>query len=112
MRGFAKLVTLQLLRGYKWAISPMFPPACRYVPTCSEYAMEAVERYGALRGGLMALARLLRCHPFAHGGYDPVVKQSDCKRAAAPESICNEATSSGQRSTSSHPIHDAISGTI
>ena len=74
MRHFAKLVALQLLRAYKWAISPMFPPACRYVPTCSEYAMEAVERYGALRGGLMAVIRLLRCHPFAHGGYDPVVK--------------------------------------
>src|SRR5260370_17991010 len=76
MRQFAKLVVLQLLRGYKWAISPMFLPACRYVPTCSEYAMEAVERYGALRGGLMAVWRLLRCHPFAHGGYDPVVKVS------------------------------------
>lgn len=50
----------------------MFPPACRYVPTCSEYAMEAVERYGALRGGLMAFGRLLRCHPFVKGGYDPV----------------------------------------
>lgn len=76
MRQFAKLVTLRLLQAYKWAISPMFPPACRYVPTCSEYAMEAVERYGALRGGLMALLRLLRCHPFARGGYDPVVKPS------------------------------------
>jgi len=74
MRQFAKLVTLRLLRAYKWAISPMFPPSCRYVPTCSEYAMEAVERYGALRGGLMALVRLLRCHPLARGGYDPVVK--------------------------------------
>ena len=74
MRQFAKLVTLRLLRAYKWAISPMFPPACRFVPTCSEYAMEAVERYGALRGGLMALLRLLRCHPFARGGYDPVIK--------------------------------------
>lgn len=76
MRPFAKLVVLQLLRGYKWAISPMFPPACRYVPTCSEYAMEAVERYGALRGGWMAVARLLRCHPFVRGGYDPVVNVS------------------------------------
>jgi putative membrane protein insertion efficiency factor len=75
MRNFAKLVTLQLLRAYKWAISPMFPPACRYVPTCSEYAMEAVERYGALRGGWMAFTRILRCHPFARSGYDPVVKQ-------------------------------------
>ncbi|SRR6266567_2202438 len=75
MRQFAKLVVLWLLRGYTWAISPMFPPACRYVPTCSEYATEAVERYGALRGGGMTLLRLLRCHPFAHGGYDPVIKQ-------------------------------------
>jgi putative membrane protein insertion efficiency factor len=76
MRQFAKLVVLRLLRTYKWAISPMFPPACRYVPTCSDYAMEAVERYGAARGGLMALWRLLRCHPFAYGGYDPVVKHN------------------------------------
>jgi putative membrane protein insertion efficiency factor len=74
MRQFSKLVVLQLLRGYKWAISPMFLPSCRYVPTCSEYAMEAVERYGAWRGGWKALMRLLCCHPFAHGGYDPVVK--------------------------------------
>ena len=73
MRQFVQLVVLRLLRAYKWAISPMFPPACRYVPTCSEYAMEAVERYGVLRGGAMALWRLARCHPLARGGYDPVV---------------------------------------
>ena len=76
MRHFPKLVVLQLLRIYKWTISPLFPPACRYVPTCSEYAMEAVERYGAFRGSFMALWRLLRCHPFAHGVYDPVIKHS------------------------------------
>jgi uncharacterized protein len=70
----ARFIALQLLRGYKWAISPWLPPACRYVPTCSEYALEAVERHGALCGGWMALTRLLRCHPFARGGYDPVVK--------------------------------------
>jgi uncharacterized protein len=70
-----QFVVLQLLRGYKWAISPMFPPACRFVPTCSEYALEAVERYGAARGGWMAIMRLFRCHPFAHGGYDPVLHQ-------------------------------------
>jgi putative membrane protein insertion efficiency factor len=75
MDKYAKLVTLQLLQAYKWAISPMFSPACRYLPTCSEYAMEAVERYGAVRGGLMTLWRLVRCHPFAHGGYDPVVRE-------------------------------------
>jgi uncharacterized protein len=67
---------LCLLRGYKWIVSPIFPPACRYVPTCSEYAMEAVERYGAVRGGLMATWRVLRCHPFVKGGYDPVVNDS------------------------------------
>jgi hypothetical protein len=70
-----QFVVLQLLRGYKWAISPMFPPACRFVPTCSEYALEAVERYGALRGGWMALMRLMRCHPLAQAGFDPVVRQ-------------------------------------
>ena len=76
MSQFAKFVTLQLLRAYKWAISPLFPPSCRYVPTCSEYGMEAVERYGALRGGWMALARVLRCHPFVRGGYDPVTRSA------------------------------------
>ena len=75
MRNRAQFVILQLLRAYKWAISPMFPPACRYLPTCSEYAREAVERYGALPGGWMALRRLLRCHPLARSGYDPVVRR-------------------------------------
>jgi uncharacterized protein len=74
LKQYAKFVTLQMLRAYKWAISPLFPPACRYVPTCSEYAMEAVERYGAVRGGWMALGRVLRCHPLAGAGYDPVVR--------------------------------------
>jgi putative membrane protein insertion efficiency factor len=76
MRQLMQRVVLHLLGGYKWAISPMFPPACRYVPTCSEYAMEAVERFGVLRGSWMAVGRLLRCHPFVHGGHDPVVKRS------------------------------------
>src|SRR5580658_9950856 len=69
-------VILALLRAYKWAVSPMLPPACRYVPTCSEYAMEAVERYGALRGGWMAFTRVLRCHPLPRAGHDPVVKKA------------------------------------
>jgi uncharacterized protein len=69
--GMKKLVQIAL-RGYKWAISPLFPPSCRYTPTCSEYALEAVERYGALRGSAMAVRRLLGCHPLARGGFDPV----------------------------------------
>jgi putative membrane protein insertion efficiency factor len=71
-----KSVALWVLRIYKRWISPAFPPSCRYLPTCSEYAMEAVERYGVLRGGAMAAWRLLRCHPLAAGGLDPVVKNS------------------------------------
>jgi putative membrane protein insertion efficiency factor len=65
-------VLISLLKLYKIAISPMLPPSCRFVPTCSEYAREAIERYGALRGTWMGLRRLLRCHPFHPGGYDPV----------------------------------------
>ena len=75
MNRILDTLALQLLRGYKWAISPLFPPACRYIPTCSEYAEEAIDRYGVLRGGAMTILRLLRCHPLAKGGYDPVVKK-------------------------------------
>ncbi len=63
---------LATLRGYKRFISPALPTACRYVPTCSDYAIEAVERHGAIRGSSMALWRLLRCNPFGGHGYDPV----------------------------------------
>jgi putative membrane protein insertion efficiency factor len=61
-----------VVRGYQVAISPLLPPACRYYPTCSHYAIEALERHGAWRGGWLALRRILRCHPFRPGGYDPV----------------------------------------
>lgn len=81
MNQFAKTFVLRLLRAYKWAISPLFAPACRYIPTCSEYAMEAVERYGAFRGSLMAASRLLRCHPFSKSGYDPVVRSHQIRLA-------------------------------
>jgi len=67
-----KKLLLLLIQFYRAAISPMFPPSCRYVPTCSAYAMEAIEKYGAAKGGWMALKRILRCHPFHKGGYDPV----------------------------------------
>ncbi|MGH9556424.1 MAG: membrane protein insertion efficiency factor YidD [Terriglobales bacterium] len=61
-----------LLRAYQRLVSPLLPPACRYLPTCSEYALEALERHGVVRGGILAVGRILRCHPFVRGGYDPV----------------------------------------
>jgi len=67
-----KRVLIWLVRGYKRFISPLLPPACRFTPTCSEYALEAIQKYGALKGGWMAIRRILRCHPFHPGGYDPV----------------------------------------
>ncbi len=67
-----KRILVGTLRVYKRLLSPLFLPACRYVPSCSEYAMEAIERHGAMRGSGWAIWRLLRCHPFAKGGYDPV----------------------------------------
>jgi uncharacterized protein len=67
-----KNLLLLLLRGYKRVLSPMFLPSCRYVPTCSDYAAEAIEKFGAVRGTALASWRLLRCHPFVRGGFDPV----------------------------------------
>lgn len=63
---------LACIRFYRKNISPMFPSTCRYLPSCSQYALTAIERYGALKGGWMALRRILRCHPLHKGGYDPV----------------------------------------
>lgn len=65
-------VLLAIVRFYRTAISPALPPSCRYTPSCSAYAVEAIELHGALRGSWLALRRLLRCHPFHAGGYDPV----------------------------------------
>ncbi len=67
----ARFLTL-LVRGYQVAISPLLPPSCRYTPSCSQYAVEALQRHGALRGLWLTLRRLARCHPFHPGGYDPV----------------------------------------
>ena len=70
-RGAARLLAA-LVRGYQLAISPLLRPSCRFAPSCSEYAYESLVEHGALRGSWLALRRLLRCHPFCAGGYDPV----------------------------------------
>jgi len=67
-----KRVLIALVLFYRSKISPMSAPKCRYIPTCSAYALEALEKHGALKGSLLALRRILRCHPFHKGGYDPV----------------------------------------
>ena len=67
-----KKVSIALIRVYRRVVSPMLPPACRFTPSCSLYALQAIEKYGLLRGGFMGARRLLRCHPFSEGGYDPI----------------------------------------
>lgn len=67
-----KYLIIDILKLYKMFLSPIFPPSCRFTPTCSEYAMEAVKKHGAVYGSWMAVKRLLRCQPFCTGGHDPV----------------------------------------
>ena len=70
--GPAQRLVLGAIRGYQLAFAPMYAGSCRYLPSCSEYAREAIERHGVLRGGALALRRLMRCHPFGGHGVDPV----------------------------------------
>ena len=67
-----KHVLIALLRGYRFAISPLYGQVCRYHPSCSAYALEAVTVHGSLRGSWLSVRRVMRCHPWASGGYDPV----------------------------------------
>lgn len=70
-----KFLVMSLIRFYMKFISPLKKPCCRFIPTCSEYALEAVDRFGVFRGGFMAFCRILRCNPFCKGGYDPVPRK-------------------------------------
>ncbi|WP_057896155.1 membrane protein insertion efficiency factor YidD [Liquorilactobacillus oeni] len=76
-----KSLLLLLIRGYQKFISPLFPPSCRYYPTCSNYTFTAIQMHGVLKGTLMGVSRILRCQPFIHGGYDPVPKKFSLKRS-------------------------------
>lgn len=75
MKALSKIVrsaAILTIRFYQLCISPLTPPSCRFVPTCSQYAVEAIRRHGVVRGGWLAIKRLLRCHPWGGSGYDPV----------------------------------------
>ena len=72
MGGFLRVGALGLIRGYQFVISPLLTPSCRFYPSCSQYAIEAVGRLGAVRGGWLTLRRLSRCHPWGAAGVDPV----------------------------------------
>ncbi|EFE86934.1 membrane protein insertion efficiency factor YidD [Fusobacterium periodonticum] len=70
-----KKIFILLIRFYQKFISPLFPAKCRYYPTCSQYTLEAIQEYGAIKGTYLGIKRILRCHPFHEGGYDPVPKR-------------------------------------
>ncbi len=74
-----KYPLLWLIRFYRKNISPNTPPSCKFTPTCSQYGLEAIERFGAFKGGFMTLWRILRCNPFSKGGYDPVPQKKKRK---------------------------------
>jgi putative membrane protein insertion efficiency factor len=74
MRGLIKAI----IQTYRWLISPLLGPSCRFYPTCSAYALDALDRHGALHGSWLAVRRLLRCHPFNPGGFDPVPDTRAC----------------------------------
>lgn len=79
-----RLFIIFIIKGYQWLISPLLPRSCKYHPSCSQYAIDAVTRYGVLRGVVLAGWRLLRCNPFSLGGYDPVERQRIFKGPPGP----------------------------
>ncbi|HET7832884.1 MAG TPA: membrane protein insertion efficiency factor YidD [Gallionella sp.] len=65
-------IVIKLIRGYQYLISPLYPPTCRFIPSCSQYATDAITKFGVVKGGWLSIKRILRCNPWNPGGYDPV----------------------------------------
>ena len=87
-----KYVLIGLLKAYRFAISPLYGQVCRYHPTCSAYALEAVQAHGALRGTWLAMRRIARCHPWAAGGLDPVPPPKNRRSSTPPPSMATPTT--------------------
>ena len=80
MMNIFTLITIKLIKVYKFFISPLFGNSCRYLQTCSEYSIEALETYGFFKGIFLSLKRILSCHPWSNGGFDPVKKEMKVKK--------------------------------
>ncbi|MDP9139727.1 MAG: membrane protein insertion efficiency factor YidD [Pseudomonadota bacterium] len=91
LASLSATVLVALIRVYQIAISPILGPRCRFYPSCSQYAIEAIRLHGGLRGGWLAARRIVRCHPLNPGGYDPVPVSTTKARAAAGASCCHHA---------------------
>jgi putative membrane protein insertion efficiency factor len=85
-----------VVQAYRWTISPLLGPSCRYYPTCSAYALDAIDEHGAIRGAWLAAKRILRCHPWHEGGYDPVPRRAahSCSSAIACDDSARAASTS------------------
>jgi hypothetical protein len=103
--GFAARCLAAVVRFYQLGISPLLGPSCRFAPTCSEYAREALTEHGAWRGGWLALRRLLRCNPFCEGGYDPVPAP---RRRPSEQDHANSVTSTAAGATTTADLGDTL----
>ena len=98
-------VLIVLVKGYRLLISPMLPPSCRFYPTCSEYAVEALSQHGALKGGWLTLRRLGRCHPFCAGGIDPVPGSSSESCASVCDAESDACRADSHQADARHGPH-------
>lgn len=96
-----KTLLIGLIQIYRTLLSPLFPPSCRFQPTCSAYAIEAISTWGVMQGSWLALRRIARCHPFHPGGYDPVPIPTE----GAGQSVPDQLTLDGANSRSVHSVH-------